>query len=176
MITEREQVDAKLRRGRMHRHNPAFCVAYDDCRRFPVPHVLAALKRYDRNLYFRYNHVIHMWELWRWYGLIAPAHAWLIPPEELVHRSGFIFKLCDPDTGVPMPPDWTLYQRIVHADRWAIGQYTGDQAADAMDSDTAKMERRKKAAQAEFVRDWSSDNKNQIRSLIGSQTIISVPR
>lgn len=175
MISEREQVDAKLRRGLVHRHNPLFQVAFDDVRRPHNAHVDRQLKRYDRNLFLRYNCVSGYWELWRWKGLVVPRSRSCVPPDELVRRAVFVFKVCTPD-GVYLEPDMVLVRRIAEADRWARAQYTPEQLANAMDSEDAVMDRRKAAARSEFVSDWARDNKNQIRSLAGNQTIYSTPR
>lgn len=170
-----DNVDAKLTKGRVHRFNPRFIRAYDD-RRAPPADVMAAIQRYDRNLFARFNRVLGLWELWRWRGAVVPRSIAALPPEEASRRAVFVFKICHPDTGDPIPFDMQVYRRLVLADQWARGQDTADKLADQLDREDDLIERRRLAANAQFVNDWKTDNKHQIRSALGLGRRYSTPR
>jgi hypothetical protein len=174
VAAKKDDVDEILNLKRVHRFNPAFIRAYDD-RRQPPGHVIAAIQRYDRNLFARFNLVLGLWELWRWRGGTIPDRKGL-PPEEFARRAVFVFKICHPATGAPIPFDMQVYRRLVVADNWAKGQLTADQVADGLDAEDALLERRKAAANEQFVEDWKTDNKHQVRSAIGLGRRISTPR
>lgn len=174
-VSERDQVDQKLRRGLVHRHDPMFHPAFNDRIRPAQRHVVDRVKRYDRNLFFRFNQVAHLWELWRWKGLVVPRDVRAVPPDELVRRAVFVFKILDETNGFA-EPDWHLLRRLHLADEWEKSRYTPDQSVNQLDAEDAIVRRRQKANMEQYVADWSTDNKSQIRSLVGGQTIISASR
>lgn len=163
-----------LRKGRVHRHRADCQIAYDDSLAPPNPHLVAAVKRYDRNLFFRRNIVSRRWELWRWVSEPA-ATAHRMPPDELVRRAVFV-KTVQTFDGRECDPDYRILEYLSACDNFKKGLDSPEKMADHMDEVDRQRDVRDKLEQLEAVEDWKRDNKFQIRSGVGKGRIISHAR
>lgn len=172
-MNARDIAEALLRKGVTHRHNPLCQIAYDSRRR-PPAYVESRVKRYDPQLFFRFNIVKTRWELWRWRTRTTPD-ARRVDPGEMVKRAVFVKTIQNPDRSY-CDPDWQLLEWLVGADRFEAGEDTAAKVDRSLARDDAAGEVRQAAERDTFAKDWANDNKHQIRSITGGGRIISTPR
>jgi len=167
VVNERQARATLARYNMSRRHQPWTQCAYDAGRVPANRAVVAAIQRYDRNLFPRWNMISARWEMWRWRRLVGARNPVTTPPEEMVRRAVYVF------TCAAGPLDWNTLRRLVAADR---GTETVEQTARALDqADAVKRDRDEKDVH-DFVRDWEVDNARQLDSLTGNQSVISIPK
>lgn len=165
-----------LKRGRVHRHRADCQIAYDPARQPPNPHLVAAIQRYDRQLFFRYNVVSERWELWRFRdGATIPTSPAQLTAEEMVQRAVFV-KTVATFYGAYCDPDWRILEYLNAIDEYAKGRESVDRTADHLDRVSSKQIAKRREELRQEVEDWKRDNREQLRSLRGLNRHISVPR
>lgn len=164
-----------LKIGRVHRHRADCQIAYDPNRQLPTTHLVAAVQRYDRQLFFRYNVVSCRWELWRFRDGSPVTDPKTLSPEEMVSRAVYV-KTVQTFWGAYADPDWRILEYLHAVDEYRKGRESAERTADHLDRQSAAHIRKKREELHQEVDDWKRDNREQIRSLRGLNRYISVPR
>lgn len=174
---KRQKVAADLlRKGFVHRHRADCQIAYDDREVPPGPHLIAAIRRYDPQLFFRKNIISMRWEVWRWRDGFPPRESAAgMTPDGILAGSVFI-KTVQTFDGKYCDPDVRVLEFLVATDEFAKGRQTVDQIADHMDNCSTRNLMKEREERREYVEDWKKDNRYQIRSAVGGGRFISVPK
>jgi len=163
----RQRFDVLLARAA---RDPRYQSVYDDTRRPENPHVDLRVRRYDRQLFLRFNRLSRRWEVWRWRSFCVPSH---VPGDggEVCRRAAYCGTIMEHDSRFA-PVDWRLYRRLRIADMHSRGD-TGDAVADSYDEADRRQDLEDKREIATLTDDWRDDNKYQLRSFINrGRTIV----
>ena len=129
--------------GCTRRWDPQVQVVYDDSRA-PARYLEERLRRYDRQLFLRFNALAERWELFRWRGLDAPSRPQLrrLPAEEVARRSMFLWTVQEED-GSYLFPDMRTLRKIQDGDCYAR---CGSSSAEALDRKMREEDRKEEEA------------------------------
>ncbi len=135
--------------------------SYDPSAR-PPSHVLAAMQRYDPQVFFRWNLIIERWELWRWRGSPVEVPRHQPSPEEMSKRAVYLYQIRERDWTY-RPIDMRCVHDLVHGDTWRNWHVDDDEYAKMLDAADAKREAKEDKKIDDLIDDWTRDHKNQIR-------------
>jgi hypothetical protein len=154
------------------RDDPGSFAMYDD-RRQPPRHVLAKARRYDPQVFFRWNRLLHRWELWRWKGGTAECPQRAPRPHDIGRRAVFCYVIRNQDRSFRPLGEYILaWMRA--GDPWRKWSHDLKEALRKIDDEDEAEDLAEDREIEEHANEFASDNKRQINEFFGRSSPIFI--